>query len=56
MPWLLVGTGALLLFPVTTCISWGGLASDPAEHTLRQGWELRGKGPSVASIRVVLSR
>lgn len=54
--WLLVGMGALLLFPVTTCISWGGLASDPAKHTLRQDWELQGKGPSVASIRAALSR
>lgn len=54
--WLLVGTGALLLFPVTTYISWESLASDPAGRMLCWGMELGGKDPSVASIRALLPR
>lgn len=48
---LLLGTGALLLFPVTTFISREAPTSDPAELKLRRGLERRGKGPSVTSIR-----
>lgn len=37
MQGLLAWTGALLLFPVTTCISRGVLVSDPAEAGSSKG-------------------